>query len=89
MYTGVHKNVLKCTQKCTEAYTKMYKGVHKRVLSTTIKTTPHRQFIQCIIYSRAPHHFGRNRHIPHPCEKQEEERDKGGEDRIRIQETDG
>ena len=47
MYTGVHKNVLKCTQKYTEAYTKMYKGVHKRVLSTTIKATPHRQFIQC------------------------------------------
>ena len=54
MYTGVHKNVLKCTQKCTEAYTKMYKGVHKNVQRRTQKgvkhynkTTPYRQFIQC------------------------------------------
>ena len=32
MHSSVHKNVLKCTQKCTQVYTKMYSGVHKNVL---------------------------------------------------------
>ena len=28
MYSGVHKNVLRRTQKCTQAYIKMYSPLH-------------------------------------------------------------
>lgn len=47
MYTGVHKNVLKCTQKYTEAYTKNVQRRTQKGVKHYNKTTPYRQFIQC------------------------------------------
>ena len=45
MYACVHKNVLRRTQKCTQAYTKMYSSVHKNVQRCTLKGIKYRLLI--------------------------------------------